>query len=35
MSLETSRVLSAQEEAIESGRKVLHGTVTDRVMRMY
>lgn len=27
--------LSAQEEAIESGKKVLHGTVTDRVLRMY
>src|SRR5512136_3279327 len=27
--------LSAQERAIESGKKVLHGTVTDRVLRMF
>jgi hypothetical protein len=27
--------LSAQELAIESGKKVVHGTVTDRVLRMY
>ncbi len=35
MSLETAQTLSAQEQAIESGQKVLHRTVTDRVMRMY
>ncbi len=28
-------VLSAQELAIESGQKVIHGSVTDRVLRMY
>ena len=28
------RVLSAQEQAIESGNTVVHGTVTDRVLRM-
>ena len=27
--------LSAQEQAIENGKKVLHGTVTDRVLRIY
>jgi hypothetical protein len=27
--------LSAQQLAIESGAKTLHGTVTDRVARMY
>src|SRR5512135_3380466 len=27
--------LSAQERAIQSGKKVLHGTVTDRVLRMF
>ena len=36
MSVETTTVtLSAQEQAIESGNTVLHGTVTDRVVRMY
>ena len=35
MSVETAPTLSAQEHAIESGNKVLHGTVTDRVLRMY
>jgi pyruvate formate-lyase/glycerol dehydratase family glycyl radical enzyme len=35
MSLNTAQVLSAQEQAIESGKKVVHGTVTDRVLRMY
>ncbi len=35
MSAETAQILSAQEQAIESGQKFLHGTVTDRVMRMY
>jgi hypothetical protein len=28
------RVLSAQEHAIESGNTVVHGTVTDRVLRL-
>ena len=28
MSAETAAVLSAQEQAIESGKKVVHGTVT-------
>ena len=27
--------LSAQEQAIVDGKKVLHGTVTDRVLRMF
>lgn len=27
--------LSAQEHAIKSGKKILHGMVTDRVLRMY
>ncbi|MCL4181411.1 MAG: glycyl radical protein, partial [Verrucomicrobia bacterium] len=31
----TPPALSAQEAAIESGKKVLHGTVTDRVLRMF
>jgi len=35
MSAETAQVLSAQEQAIESGKKVVHGKVTDRVLRMY
>jgi pyruvate formate-lyase/glycerol dehydratase family glycyl radical enzyme len=35
MSVGTARTLSAQEQAIESGNKVLHGIVTDRVQRMY
>src|SRR5512139_1416134 len=35
MSGETAQALSAQEQAIESGKKVVHGTVTDRVVRMY
>jgi pyruvate formate-lyase/glycerol dehydratase family glycyl radical enzyme len=35
MGVGTARTLSAQEQAIESGNKVLHGTVTDRVQRMY
>ncbi len=32
---DTGAALSAQEQAIESGTKVLHGTVTDRVLRLY
>ncbi len=36
MSTETkTAALSAQEAAIESGKKVLHGTVSDRVLRMF
>src|SRR5512135_1260552 len=35
MSVATASVLSAQEAAIESGKKVLHGTVTDRVLRIF
>src|SRR5512136_697920 len=30
-----SPVLSTQEQAIVDGKKVLHGTVTDRVLRMF
>ena len=28
-------VLSSQESAIESGKTVVHGTATDRVLRMF
>ena len=35
MSADTAHTLSAQEQAIESVKKVVHGTVTDRVLRMY
>ena len=35
MGIETAQVLSAQEQAILEGKKVLHGTVTDRVLRMF
>ncbi len=31
----TTATLSAQENAIHEGKKVLHGTVTDRVLRMF
>ncbi|HEY1262610.1 MAG TPA: pyruvate formate lyase family protein, partial [Terriglobales bacterium] len=31
----TETVLSAQEEAIQSGKKTVHGTATDRVLRLY
>ncbi len=34
MSTSVSNVLSAQEQAIESGKKVVHGTATDRVLRL-
>lgn len=34
MSTATSEVLSAQEQAIESGKRIVHGTVTDRVLRL-
>jgi formate C-acetyltransferase len=30
-----TQVLSAQEQAIVEGKKVLRGTVTDRVLRMF
>ena len=35
MSAMAAPTLSAQEEAIESGKQVIHGTVTDRVLRLY
>src|SRR5512136_2087338 len=35
MTVAATSVLSAQEAAIESGRKVLCGTVSDRVLRMF
>src|SRR5512136_1699352 len=35
MSSSTAQTLSAQEAAIESGKKIMHGTVTDRVLRMF
>ena len=35
MSAETAQALSAQEQAIVDNKKVLHGTVTDRVLRMF
>ena len=35
MSAGSTATLSAQELAIESGKKVVHGTATDRVLRMY
>lgn len=35
MSSNISHILSAQEQAIESGKKVLYGTATDRVLRMF
>jgi hypothetical protein len=35
MSAETAQVLSAQDQAIESGKNVVHGTVTDRCLRLY
>src|SRR5512134_2742076 len=34
MSTQT-QVLSAQEQAIENGKKVMHGTATDRVLRLF
>lgn len=30
-----ARVLSAQEEAIESGKRIVHGTASDRVLRLF
>ena len=35
MTVANTGVLSAQEAAIESGKKVLHRTVTDRVLRIF
>ncbi len=35
MATETAHLLSAQEQAIVDGKKVLHGTATDRVLRMF
>lgn len=35
MITETARTLSAQEQAIAIGKKVLHGTATDRVLRLF
>ena len=35
MSAATATALSAQERAISEGKKVLHGTVTDRVLHMF
>src|SRR5512142_948645 len=35
MSTVTTSALSAQEQAIVDGKKVLHGTVTDRVLRLF
>ncbi len=35
MTVATTSVLSAQEAAIESGKKVLCGSVTDRILRMF
>ena len=35
MSESAAIVLSTQESAIESGRQVVHGTATDRVLRMF
>jgi len=31
----TTPTLSAQEAAIEGGKQVMHGTVTDRVLQIY
>jgi formate C-acetyltransferase len=35
MTTTATNILSTQEAAIESGSKVLHGTVTDRVLNLY
>src|SRR5512136_1644458 len=35
MSSSTAQTLSAQEQAIIEGKKVLHGNATDRVLRMF
>ena len=35
MNTETTQTLSPQEQAIENGKSVTHGAVTDRVMRLY
>ena len=31
----TTTALSAQEQAIHAGKKVVHGTATDRIPRMF
>lgn len=31
----TAPILTAQEQAIVEGKKVLHGSVSDRVLRMF
>ena len=35
MSESAGLVLSSQESAIESGKQVVHGTATERVLRMF
>jgi pyruvate-formate lyase len=35
MSAIAAQELSAQEEAIQSGKKIIHGTVSNRVLRLY
>jgi formate C-acetyltransferase len=35
MTTDAAQVLSAQEQAIAAGRKVLHGTASDRVLRLF
>jgi hypothetical protein len=35
MTATTTPILTAQEQAIVEGKKVLHGTVSDRVLRMF
>lgn len=35
MSARAAKSLSTQEQAIERGNKIVHGTVTDRVVRIY
>jgi predicted nucleic acid-binding protein len=35
MSAIAAQALSAQEEAIQSGKKIIHGTVSNQVLRLY
>lgn len=35
MSTATAQILSAQEKAIVEGKKLLHGTATERILRMF
>lgn len=35
MSSDVTQILSAQEQAIESGKRVMHGSATDRILRMF